>query len=345
MWPATAKRGATDVAPLGEGFLIVGATREPSAGRAWISSDGLKWSRLEDDPAFEGAGMTHVAAFGDGVVALGPKGRRLFAWASADGTAWQRVTIDRVGEGLSPVPWALTDGPAGLLAVVSLTGQDVAEQRFYRSSDGLEWSSSPTPLADDGGGLFVALESTADEYVAVARPAFGEAASLYWRSPDGVEWTPFDGPADAWIHDIAVGDEGGLVAVGAIREGEETIRPAIWHATELGRWEVAYTYPSAKETEDSLDLVEAGGPGFVATGTISSCPQQPRRYCPTAAVLVSEDGREWRMLGTADGVPGPLNETSAMAMAANGPAMIMLVGHVGRPSEAWTLLGADRPTG
>jgi hypothetical protein len=334
MWPTSVKKGVVDVAESGDGFILVGATRKPLASKVWTSADGLSWERAKDD-TFDGAAMVRVEAFDGGIVALGQKGRRLVAWHSTDGSSWKRTTIDKAGDGLSLVPYGLTAGPDGLLAVVSVIGQDIGGQRFYYSPDGREWSVVDPPSADTGG-IFTALEGTADEFLAVARPAFSESTNLYWRAPGDLSWESFEGPADGLIHDLATGSDGSFVAVGGIQE-TDTYRPAIWHATELGEWDLVYTAPSAKETEDRLDVVARGGPGFVAAGTISACPQQEQRYCPTASILVSEDGREWRSLGIVDGVPGPLQETEISSLASDGATTVLVAAHTGRPSEIWTL--------
>jgi len=181
----------------------------------------------------------------------------------------------------------------------------------------------------------VSLTADADEYLAIARATSGEGTELYWRSPDGEAWQPFDGPADGSIFDLAIGDDGRYVAVGRLAEGDSA-RSAIWSADELGEWELAYSSPSAKETEERLEVVEATGEGFVAGGITSGCPQQPDRSCPTAAILESGDGREWTALGVPDGVPGPLHDTVVNQIASNGDSTVMLAWHEGRPTETWT---------
>lgn len=333
MWGASVKPDAKDVAALGDGFVIVGGKEREPIGKVWTSPDGTNWTRLEDDDIFDGAVVRRVEAFDGGVVALGTEGRKLVAWHSPDGMAWEKTTIDKVGKGIELFPEALTDGPAGLIAVASMVGQDLIGQRFYGSADGQAWEEIEPP-SDTAPGIFVSLESTDDEYFAVARPMFTPDTDLYWRSADGVAWEMFEGPADGILYDLAVADDGTFVAAGQLTD---TFASAIWRAEEPGSWELVYTAPSTKETEERLDLVAVGGPGFLAGGSTSACPDQPNRYCPSAAVLASEDGREWRQLGVEDGVPGPLHDTEPVAVAVNGATTVVIAWHDVRPIEVWTL--------
>ncbi len=339
IWSAAVKKGGSDVVVSGDGFLLVGANKKPPTAKVWSSKDGLKWKKQKAGDAFKGASMIRATSFGEGVIVLGQDGRRLVSWHSPDGVDWVRKSVDKASKGLKIWPEALTAGPAGLLAVGSVIGQDIAGQRFYLSADGETWSPVVAPPVSDA--LFVSLAATPDEYLAVARPAFGTAGDLYWRSADGAVWETFAGPDGGWIYDVAVGEDGSFVAAGALAESEDVLRPAIWQASELGDWNLVYSYPSAKQTEDRLFRVEAAGPGFVAAGTISGCPDQANRSCPEAGIFATDDSGDWRRLGVADGVPGPLHDTEVVSLAANDSTTLMLAWHQGRPSEVWTLPAAE----
>lgn len=333
MWRASTKKDAFDVAAFGDGFVLVGAAQKKPVGKIWLSPDGSSWSSVSNGKIFDGVALRRVTAFEDGVVALGTEGRKLVALYSADGSKWKKSTIDRVEKGMELFPQAVTDGPAGLVAVASMIAQDIAGQRFYASEDGRSWREIDPP-SDTAPGMFVSLESTDDEYLAVARPLFTPGSDLLWRSTDAVTWETFDGPAEGTIHDLAVGTDGTFVGVGADETG---FLPAIWQADELGSWEQVYAAPSSKQTEERLDVVAVGGPGFLAGGSTSSCPDQPQRSCPTASILASADGVEWRALGVDDGVPGPLHDTVPQAIAANGALTAIVAWHEDRPMEVWTM--------
>ncbi len=332
-WRSSVKRDAVDVAAFGDGFVLVGGPLRERQGKAWLSDDGTTWSRVADDQVFDGVALRRVATFDDGIVALGTQGRKLVGLHSPDGATWTKTTIDRVEKGMELFADAVTDGPAGLIAVASMVAQDLAGQRFYSSEDGRTWQEIEPP-SDTAPGMFVSLEATDDEYFAVARPLFTPGVDLYWRSPDAVTWESFEGPEGGNLHDLAIGEDGTYVGVGA---DTETFLPAIWHASELGTWERVYDVTSSKETEERIDLVAVGGPGFVAGGSTSSCPMQATRYCPSAAILTSTDGLEWQALGVEDGVPGPLHDTIPQAIAANDATTAMIAWHEDRPSEVWML--------
>ncbi len=245
---------------------------------------------IEDDAIFEGAILRRVTPFGDGVVVLGNQGHKLVGWYSPDGATWQKTTVDKVGKNLELFPEALTDGPAGLIAVASVVGQDLVEQRFYGSPDGQAWEEiePPSPTAP---GIFVSLESTDDEYFAVARPMFTPDTDLYWRSADGVSWETFEGPADGTLHDLAIGDDGSFVAVG---QQADTFTAAIWRADELGSWELVYNAPSARRPRSGSMWSRSEALASSPVAAPAAVPIEPDRYCPTASILASDDGREWR---------------------------------------------------
>jgi hypothetical protein len=333
IWGTAVKNHAYDVAAYGDGFVLVGgADRKPRA-RIWLSEDGVDWPSVQGGKAFDGVALRRVATFDGGIVALGSQGRKLVGFHSPDGVSWKKRTIDRAPKGMELFPQAMTDGPAGLVAVAGMYGQDFAGQRFYGSQDGRTWAEIDPP-SDTAPGMFNTLVSTDDEYFAVARPMFASEGDFLWRSADAVTWEPFEGPPDGNLHDLAIGPDGTFVAIGDLTQ---SFTPAIWRAEELGSWERVYDAPSSKETEERLDLVAVGGPGFIAGGSTSGCPEQSNRYCPTAAILASSDGREWQAWGIDEGVPGPLHDSSPRAVAANGDTTAMIAWHDDRrPEEVWT---------
>jgi hypothetical protein len=288
---------------------------------------------VPDDKVFDGAVLRSAAASDRAVVALGTKGRKLLGWYSPDGETWQRTTIDTVDKGVELFPAALAAGPAGFVAAASTVTQDLAGQRFYASADGRRWQEIEPP-SETATGIYRSLDATDDEYILVGRPLYGPPVDLYWRSSDGLDWEPFDGPEDGVLIDLAVGADGSFVAVGT---HDTTLVPMIWRADELGTWELVYEAPSDKVTEERLEIVDVTSSGFLAAGTTSACPEQADRFCPVISLLASDDGREWRSLGIEDGVPGPLHDTQALAAATNGANTAVLAWHDVRPTEVWTI--------
>lgn len=337
MWLSTVKKDAQAVAPYAGGFVLVGGAAKKPNAKIWLSDDGSTWSRVPDEDKFDGVALKRVTAFGDGIVALGTQGRKLVSLYSPDGVSWTKRNVGAAAKGMELFPDAVTDGPAGLIAATSMIGQDLAGQRFYASTDGTTWQEIDPP-SDTAQGIFTSITATDDEYIALARPFFMPADDLYWRSPDGVSWESFEGPAEGYLHDLAMGADGTFAAVGQL---DGTFLPAVWHATELGDWEQVYSVEDSKETEEGLQVVSAGGPGFIAGGSTSSCPQQPNRYCPTAGILVSTDGLTWEALGVEDGVPGPLHDTIPQSIAAGVGSTVMVAWHQDRPMEVWTVPASE----
>jgi hypothetical protein len=337
-WRSVLKKGASDVTAFDNGYVLAGGMIKQASTKVWTSADGRAWSKVSDS-SLKGAPMTRVAAHDGGLVGFGSQGRKLIGWSSADGASWKKSTIDKAGEELMLSPAAVTDGPAGLLMVAHLIGQDLAGQRMYQSSDGQEWTKVDPPL-EPSEGIIVSLKADDTEYLAIARSAFDPDREFYWRSPDGATWESFAGPENGWLYDIAIGPEGSYAAVGHLVSGDE-VRSAIWHASELGSWELVHSSPSDKMPEELLNVIEAAGPGFLATGITSDCPGQASRSCPVAAILGSADGVEWAPMGIAEGVPGPLHDTAVSQIASNGDNTVMLAWHQDRPLEVWTQPAAE----
>ena len=338
MWDTSVKQHAMDVAAYGDGFVLVGGADKKPKARIWLSADGTGWSKVKDSDVFDKVSLKRVTASDDGIVALGTQGRKLVALRSADGETWRKSTVDKAAKEMTMYPDAIVDGPAGLVAVASMIGQDLAGQQFYTSSDGRSWQQIDPP-SDTAVGMFVSLEATDDEYYAVSRPMFVPTDELLYRSADAVTWELIESPADGDVYDLAIGADGSFVGVG---QDTETFLPAIWRADEPGTWERVYSVTTGKETSERLQTVSVGGPGFLAGGITSSCPNQPSRYCPSAAILASADGVEWQALGVEDGVPGPLHDTAPRSIAGNADKTVMVAWHDdNRPVEAWMLPSAE----
>lgn len=333
MWAASVKQDAMDVAAFEDGFVLVGGPRKKPNAKIWLSPDGSSWSSVKAGDILDGVALMRVAPYDGGVVALGTQGRKLVALRSADGETWKKTTVDKADKDMELFPQAVTEGPAGIIAVASLIGQDFAGQRWYASADGKSWETIDPP-SDTAPGMFVSLESTGDDYLAVARPMYTPTTEVLWRSADGASWETVPGPEGGELHDLAIGADGDFVGVGAMA-GE--FLPLIWHADELGVWEQVYESPSMKGTEERLDVVAASGSGFLVGGSTSSCPDQMNRYCPSAAVLSSADGVEWEALGVEDGVPGPLHDTAPQSIATNAGTTAVVAWHEDRPMEIWTV--------
>lgn len=84
----------TSVVATDDGWLAVGRRDglcslncglAPLGAIVWTSSDGLRWTRMADQPAFSKAAMTSVTRFGSTFVAVGLAVRRAVVWTSTNG--------------------------------------------------------------------------------------------------------------------------------------------------------------------------------------------------------------------------------------------------------------------
>jgi hypothetical protein len=134
---------------------VVGSAQKPTAGVAWLSSDGSTWTRI-DDPDFAGALTDSVVAapFG-GLVAVGSDTGRHEAvvWTSVDGRRWMRLARESSRARDPGYVW-MTD-VAAVGDVVIATGMAQALQRpsatSWVSHDGVRWERARSaPVQEQG---------------------------------------------------------------------------------------------------------------------------------------------------------------------------------------------------
>ncbi len=205
----------------GERFVAVGSEETDTGGRAavWMSSDGIDWSRVDnDESAFGGAGMADVVAGGPGYVAVGTAWSEPFGsahgvvWTSVDGEIWSRSDRDLL-ESVVPFSgvYSVIAGGPGLVAV----GWDFDTETFegnaavWTSSDGFSWDRVADPdgifsralmsdiVAYEGG--YVATGSGRGQLFVGTRGCTGGdiCPAAAWTSPDAVTWTRVESGAFA----------------------------------------------------------------------------------------------------------------------------------------------------
>lgn len=183
------------------GFVSVGVDGNRAA--AWMSEDGLTWSRVSpDQAAFVGEGalaMSDVVAVASGYVAVGTESivtdgdpdSRAAAWFSPDGMDWIRITHDPAVFGGYPedlVMSAVAAGPDGIVAVGSSGRDDEMRGVVWTSSDGIAWRRiTDGPVFSGRNGAWIGdVMATGEGFIAVG------------AEMDDTDWM-YGGYAAVWV--------------------------------------------------------------------------------------------------------------------------------------------------
>ena len=103
-WPAAGLHGAVAITASNGRFVVVGSGG--NRAKAWISEDGLSWTKAPKVPALKDAKMSAVTSLEDGYVALGTKeAPRRQGDAGRLVVAWHKCRRPRVGAGSRGAAW------------------------------------------------------------------------------------------------------------------------------------------------------------------------------------------------------------------------------------------------
>lgn len=196
-----------------KGFVSIGKQINEECMAAWVSPDGLAWTRAPKQAVFGDCGsddfVTDITANADRYVAVGYRIRSqdwpdqitapgtvsATIWTSRDGQEWTRLPAEsgvlRI-EGRGLIIEGIAHGPEGFVAVgrdclgmadMCAWGHPVQNHAaIWRSSDGTTWhrvdlSDHPSLMGPELSGVAFGPEG----YIAVGK-------SGAWRSADGLEW-------------------------------------------------------------------------------------------------------------------------------------------------------------
>jgi hypothetical protein len=366
-------QGMRGVTVGGPGLVAVGSESVDgdSDAAAWISADGLTWTRVPHDEANlggrNGQTMRAVVAGGPGLVAVGyeSSGQDSDAavWTSVDGSTWTRVPHDEAvfgGDWRQAMQAVVTGGP-GLVAVgydESNAGRDDAGGRatdaaVWTSADGSIWTRVPHDEAVFGGDNSRAMTAVVvggPGLVAVGYDSANQgwagmdANAAVWTSPDGIAWTRVPNAEvfgdRLWQIMNAVTRGGpGLVAVGhdgAVNDYDA----AVWTSTDGIIWTRVLPDEAVFGGSDvqEMSAVAAADSGLVAVGYRRGAGGYD------AAVWASVDGLTWIRVSPDRTVFGGLGSQGASGVVAGGPGFVAvghsmaIVGWVPRDGDAavWT---------
>lgn len=178
------------IAPFDGGFVavgVVGTMQDPTGAVAWISPDGVTWTRV-DDPSFDAGEAVSVApASWGGLVAVGSTvdRRAAVAWTSPDGQTWTRAPDEASRQHSGGFAWmtdVVTIGDA-VIGVGDVQGLQRGTAVSWVSRDGLTWAKSLEAPVQEGAEFYAI---TPDGAEALAVGAFGAPDSYVpevWRTP------------------------------------------------------------------------------------------------------------------------------------------------------------------
>jgi hypothetical protein len=191
---------------------------EPWSAVVWTSPDGRRWELLPDLASFGRAGLLDVAGDDDG----------------------QMLAVGY--EVLPPDPAR----PEELLR---------REMRAWRSTDGIDWFSVPTPEGEARSAAW-----SGGEWIIGGESGGPEGDAMVWTSTDLETWTAEElGPGS--ISEVTASDHGTLVATGVFDRGGGSLP-----ATEAVTRAPDGTWSRAELDGNVLDLVWHPVMGFVGVG-------------------------------------------------------------------------------
>ena len=310
-------QGMNSVTAGGLGLVAVGGdgSAEDEDAAAWISPNGITWSRVPHDEAVFGGDshqyMSDVRAGGPGLVAVGrdfddTSGARVAAvWTSPDGRAWSRVPHSDAAFAEAEMNSVTASGMNLVVVGVdrSVRGWDGA---VWISPDGINWSRVPHDGGMFGGDDFQRMHDvTATEvgFVAVGHDnANGEANAAVWAAaPPSIAPPPTTPPTTT-------------------STTTTTTSPVPLPSTTWSRAPHRDRVFGGEGLQQMFG-VAVGGPGLVAVGTDDSSDG-----FFDAAVWTSPDGITWSRVPHDEAVFGeasdPLSHQQMIGIIAGGPGLV-----------------------
>ena len=278
------------IASSGARIVVVGGSQSSAGardGRIWVKANGI-WQSVEpaaldlSGPGFqEVSGIAWDPTLGfvaGGDTALQPNVDTPTLWYSPTGDTWERLPIV---EGAPAAVHRIITIPGGFMAA----GSSDAGPRVWRSANGREWSSVPTPASGSSAGRRLTIGSDGVKIVFSMTNSSGSQV-LYrdgteWRRADRGSGFPTSKPHAAILLDVAV-SKGRAVAVGA--DGDE--RPLIMYSAGTS-WRRA----SLPDRAARLASVTARRGVFTIAGW------RLVRNTARLALWTSRNGTKWRLVG------------------------------------------------
>jgi hypothetical protein len=314
------------------------ASGVPSAAAAPVALQGYpgQHGTVSVSSMWSAAGVTLAVGSADGHPAV---------WRHASGAAWTLESAALLGAGPGTLA-AVTDGPAGWIAVGSVVAGGATEPTVLTSANGVTWQPllAITELAGPGS-QFLGVAAGHGGYVVVGKQtAGGRTFAALWWSTDLRTWSAggnggLDGRLMASTANAVVATADGFVAVGS--HGEFA---AIWTSNDGRNWYLRDLSAPPGARGATLTLVVAAGTNGsrVVAGGYAATPAGD-----IPVIVTSPDGgASWHEV-----VLGASGLVTALTATGNGFTAAGLSGAVGaRRAVVWTspdglAWSAGTPTG
>ncbi len=261
------------VVAAGPRFVVVGVACDALAcvSAMWLSSDGVIWDRVVDDP-FRDSHIFDLTVGGPGVIAVGStcqfgspfSGENVegvaatcspAVWVSADGVTWVEVQDEEAFEPCTLCDAQINQVVAGSFGLVA-SGREGHGSALWVSADGFTWERADN-LETFGGSWWISFLTTVGQRVIATGGVCDSAAVCAyatWTTENGTDWTRNDeveglgeqGPTAL----ISFGTGGLAVGVGA------NGTPSAWTSPDWVTWTEADLGEGSTEFEE-------GSPGSI----------------------------------------------------------------------------------
>ena len=193
LWSVAASHGA--VVAVGREWSVANDAITGRRAAAWISADGMTWTRSTAVADGEGAMFNTVTAGGPGWIAGGVVGDspgRAAIWSSSDGDRWTRVP-DSAEFSNGAVQSIVRGGPGVVAVGLTFDGAGRPVAAAWTSPDGLAWQHVPPQALSTEDHPSAAIMSIVAGDAGLTAIGFvvdgGAWRGVVWTSTDGRSWT------------------------------------------------------------------------------------------------------------------------------------------------------------
>jgi hypothetical protein len=299
-----------------------GGTASEAAAQAWVRAPSGPWSTVAMSadaagvrPALSIAALRPMPS--GGLLAIGSSRGQAALWKSSDGNKFDMVPLPAgvVGQPAArPVLTDLASGPAGWLAIGSVSTGPTPEGVFVSSKDGSDWKDATPPVVRHptvygrnsiyyGSSPLAATAYGQGWLVAGFRRDNGKVSAAMWRSTDGSNWLPASGvkpddllattdTTERTVNDVAAVGTAAYAVGGAEKNG--VAQPAVYTSTDGLHWASQVLPMPAGNVGGELDTVSVLPNGtVVGLGAISTGGTNPKQVA--IAYTSTDHGKTWAL--------------------------------------------------